>query len=251
MIKSSLNLNASLSPFNQVNAIVDAKINDIYTALPVKVVAVNAPYVDVKSTIYQIDNKNELIDQPIIYNVPYTQIQGGKNAIIIEPKVGDLGFCVFCQRDISAFKATKNYALPGSKRTYNPSDAIYIGGILNEQPERYVKITDDGVEIYGDANVTVKADNVQVEATNAVIKAQDTTIDSPVTKMVGNLLVAGGIAWGGEASGIDGAPAKFNTQIISTKGIVTTDDVVSGGISLQNHTHTAPDRGGQTTPPNR
>src|SRR5690606_18435657 len=41
----------------------------------------------------------------IIYGVPYMRIQGGANAIILDPKVGDVGVAVFASRDISGVKA--------------------------------------------------------------------------------------------------------------------------------------------------
>jgi hypothetical protein len=39
--------------------------------------------------------------------VPYFRVQGGADAIIIDPKVGDLGIAVFCSRDITGVKRSK------------------------------------------------------------------------------------------------------------------------------------------------
>ena len=60
--------------------------------------------VDVQPLINQMDGAGNGIDQGVLHNLPYLRIQGGSNAIIIEPQPGDIGIAVFASRDISKVK---------------------------------------------------------------------------------------------------------------------------------------------------
>jgi hypothetical protein len=47
-------------------------------------------YVDIQPMVNQMDSKDQGLAQPILYNVPYLRIQGGANAVIIDPKAATL-----------------------------------------------------------------------------------------------------------------------------------------------------------------
>jgi hypothetical protein len=66
--------------------------------------------------------KREAVEHGVIYSIPYFRLQGGVNAIIIDPEPGDIGMCGFCSRDISVVKNTKKIANPGSYRKYAWAD---------------------------------------------------------------------------------------------------------------------------------
>jgi hypothetical protein len=68
-------------------------------------------------------------------------------AIVIDPVVGDVGTVVFAHNDISAVKTNKAASPPGSKRRFDWADAIYMGAVLNPEPEQYVRLSGGGVEI--------------------------------------------------------------------------------------------------------
>jgi hypothetical protein len=142
-------------------------MNTLYTAIPVKVEAVDTENmsVDVLPLVSQVDNNNEAIEPSVIFNVPYQRMQGGKNAIIIDPQADDIGICIFAMRDISSVKANKAPSVPPSRRSYDPADGMYIGGILNDVPDRYVEITDDGVKIYAE-KVQIMSGKVEIGNTD-------------------------------------------------------------------------------------
>lgn len=150
------------------------------TAMPVKVVAVTnngelAPVgvVDVQPMVAMLDGKGQPTPHGIIHNVPYMRIQGGQNAVIIDPVVGDIGVAVFASHDISSVKANKAPSNPGSRRRFSMADAMYFGGFLNAAPERYIRFKDDGdVEIKPAAKVFILGD---LEATGDV-KAGDISL---------------------------------------------------------------------------
>nr|WP_250135685.1 hypothetical protein [Escherichia coli] len=54
-------------------------------------------------------------EHEVIYNIPVWRLQGGGNAVIMPPHVGDIGFLAICDRDISAVKATRQACDAGIK----------------------------------------------------------------------------------------------------------------------------------------
>ena len=64
-------------------------------------------FVDVHPMVAQVDGKGQPTPHGVIYGLPYIRVQGGSNAVILDPQVGDIGLAVFCAQDISKVKATK------------------------------------------------------------------------------------------------------------------------------------------------
>lgn len=221
---SNTNPGVNSDPFNQQSFLIESLINQIWTAIPVKVMAVYPPHsVDCQPLVAQRAGNDETIPTTTLYNLPYVRIQGGQNALIIDPKVGDIGLAVFCMRDISQFKQNKAMSNQGSLRTYDPSDGIYIGGLLNQPPVRYVEVKDDGIV------VEAAATKVTVHGASSVELNSDTkiTLNAPLIELNGQVVQKPG-------SG-SGAAANF------------TSDIISGTISLQKHTHGGIQRGDSNT----
>lgn len=101
------------------------------------------------------DASNNPHERGEIRNVPYFRFQGGKNAIICDPSVGDIGLALFCERDISRVKEKKGQAQTDTKRQHDMNDAVYLGGFLNGVPEQYVHFKKSGINIKskGDVNI--------------------------------------------------------------------------------------------------
>jgi hypothetical protein len=136
--------------------------------------------VDVLPLVNQIDGGNGAMPHGVVHNIPYFRLQGGANAIILDPQVGDIGICVFADRDISAVKTAKGVANPGSKRRFDMADGLYIGGVLNGAPTQYLQFSGSGINVVSPNTVAINAGgNVTVTATgsatitaaSAVIKA--------------------------------------------------------------------------------
>jgi hypothetical protein len=125
----------------------------IATCMPVKVIAVHdggigpTGTVDIQPLVNQIDGRGQATSHGIIFGVPYCRIQGGVYAVILDPVAGDIGLAGFCSRDISSVKATRARANPGSRRQYDWADAVYIGGMLNGTPTRYISFGADAINI--------------------------------------------------------------------------------------------------------
>lgn len=160
----SQRFDSAQTAFAQMDFVVRQVLSGVSTATLVMVVKVDnagevAPVgkVDVKPLVMQIDADGVGMAHGVIHNVPYARVQGGADAIILDPKVGDIGIALFASRDISSVKETKSEGLPGSRRTHDLADALYIGGVLNGTPEQYIRFHDGGIEIKA-ATVTITGD---------------------------------------------------------------------------------------------
>jgi hypothetical protein len=136
-------------------------MNLISTATLVKVASITnkgenkaVGTMSVTPLINMLDGAGRAFKHGNVNNVIYCRMQGGKNAIILDPKVGDIGLVVFADRDISAVKKNKAQSNPGSGRRNDMADGIYVMTVLGDSPENSVRFTDEG-----DIFVTVGADN--------------------------------------------------------------------------------------------
>lgn len=126
------------TPNNLVNTLtflVNQILGQANIATLVKVVGVHvegfaAPVglVDIQLLVQQVDGAGTPIPSATIFDVPYLRLSAGGNAIIMDPTIGDLGFCIFADRDVSLVQASGKPNPPGSKRRFNLADALYIGG---------------------------------------------------------------------------------------------------------------------------
>lgn len=163
--------------WNKQLFIIQTQMLNLNTSLPVKVLSVNATgvnpvgFVSIQILVDQITGDNKTIPHGEIPNVPYFRLQGGINAVIIDPEVGDIGLACFSSRDISAVKNARQEAPPGSRRSHDFSDAMYIGGFLNKAPTQYIQFTAGGILIHSPANIKLEAPIVDIQATTVNIAA--------------------------------------------------------------------------------
>lgn len=120
--------------------------------------------VDVQPLVHQTDGAGNVTALPPVYGVPYMRLQGGTDAVIIDPKPGDLGIALFGDRDLSAVVSTKKAAAPGSSRRNSLADALYIGGLLNGTPQQYVRFSSEGIELVSPTKIHLQAPTIQADA---------------------------------------------------------------------------------------
>lgn len=166
---STLGLSTEDSPFNSLSFLVRQMLNGVRTATLVQVVSVTneggvgpVGLVDVQILVSRVDGAGQVIDAGLVHNVPYFRLQGGANAVILDPKIGDIGIALMADRDISSVKSTKAAAAPGSNRKHDMADALYLGGVLNGEPQQYVRFAAEGLELVSPTKVTVKAPDVAI-----------------------------------------------------------------------------------------
>ena len=168
-VKGQQNIYTNKGYNNQLDFVVKQALSGVNTCLPCKVVAVypsadSTGYVDVLPLVTYVDGMGKAVQPVTHYHLPYSRVQGGIAALIIDPIVGDKGLAVFASRDTSTVTAdTTEPQQPASFRRFSESDGYYIGGVLNQAPQVFIELTqgkvcnitaNGGVNIVG--NVTVQ-----------------------------------------------------------------------------------------------
>ncbi len=181
-------------------------------AVPVKVTKVEsagelalAGVLEVQPMVNQLDGDGVAIEHGLISGIPYFRMQGGINAIIMDPVVGDIGFMLCADKDISSVKANVDIANPGSNRRYDLSDGVYFGGLLNGIPSQYVQFNATGIKMHSPHKIELDAtDEIKLVAPVITMNAStSTTITTP------NFTVHG-------ASTLDGAVHATSTIVADT-----------------------------------
>lgn len=126
--------------------------------------------VDVQPMINQQDATGAAIPHGTLYSLPYMRVQGGANAVIIDPQVDDIGIAIFASHDISAAKSSKGVNNPGSARRFNMADGLYLGGVLNGVPTNYVRFADNVIKIVATSQVNVQAPAVTLGNSGAALQ---------------------------------------------------------------------------------
>ncbi|XEH50516.1 phage baseplate protein [Edwardsiella tarda] len=161
--------------------------------------------VDVTPLVQRVDKYGKPIANSTIYNVPVFRLQRGNSAIIMNPVPGDIGMIAVCDRDNSVVRANRAQSVPGSRRTHSKSDALYLGGFLNEQPSQYIEFADNQINIVSPGNVNVTCQKATVTAPGGV------DMTTPLLK------VSGGIESGGNISAAGDITDNSGTQSTSIK----------------------------------
>ena len=207
--------NTTWGDYNNIVFAIKQAINKIQTALPVRVNSVTnngglspVGFVNVTPLINQIDGNNNSTPHTIIHNIPYLRIQGGTNAIIIDPEVGQDGICLFCSRDISKYIASRQASPPGSFRKYSFSDGIFIGGISNTMPVQVLQFQASGITLLSPNQITITAPNIIINANSS---------------------------------------CSINGNVSINGSLTVTDDVTAQGTSLHTHVHSGVTTGTDNT----
>lgn len=200
--------------------------NAFITIALVTEVSESGDQVSVKPMVEGFTGAGDRIPKTEIYGVPVWRLQRGASAVIMPPVVGDIGMIAICDRDISGIKATKESSMPGSSRTHNYADAIYLGGVLNASPSQYVRFRDDGIDVVSPLAVTITAPVVEVNAdTSLTLNSASIVMNGPVS----------------QGDGSFAGDFKF-------KGNITAQGEVTGkGIKLSDHVHTGVQTGSGST----
>lgn len=119
--------------------------------------------VDVQPMVHQVDGNGKITPHGIVHGLPFCRIQGGTNAIIMDPAVNDIGIAVFADRDVSRVVATRAPAAPGSDRQHNWADGFYFSGFLNGTPTQYVEFTSAGIKAVSPTAVTLQAPAITLD----------------------------------------------------------------------------------------
>ncbi len=167
--------------------------------LPAKVLSYNRKTnrARVQLLITLVTTGGEQVQRPSISSIPVLIIGGGGFTLSFPLNVGDLGWVMANDRDISLFLQTYAQAQPNTGRIKNFSDGIFIPDVMRsynvtETNKGYVTLqsTDGkayvsmGVNSGGGTEINIAGDRINIG------------LNSPLTELVtlnGNLLVQGNI----------------------------------------------------------
>ncbi len=236
---------------NTISFLVRQALGKLQTCTLVKVISCTnngalspVGFVDILPMVNQLDGLGNPTEHTTIYNVPYFRLQGGANAIIIDPEPGDIGMACFASRDISKVKNTKQQANPDSYRQYSFADALYLGGMLNAVPAQFVRFSTAGIQIHSPTQVKIDAPDVLIECQTMEVNASASmTVTTPTFTVNGHSVLHGAVdQTGGAGVTISGAVAAASSVAVS--GALT-----GQGTNVHTHTHSGVMPGGGNTGP--
>ncbi|MES2348877.1 MAG: oxidoreductase [Pseudomonadota bacterium] len=238
--------------------------------------------VDVLPLVNQLDGQGNAVPHGVLNNMIYLRLQGGGNAIIMDPAIDDIGLALFADRDISTVVANvekedkREPANPGSMRRSDMADGIYLGGVLNAIPEQFIRFSDAGIEIVSPTAITMNAPAISMECetlsiaasesvaiespdvsvdctTMAVDASSSVTFTTPQFSVVGAASVSGLTSLNGGFAALPkaGGGASTIASDVSITGATTTTGTLSnnGKAVGSTHTHQAQGATAITTPP--
>ncbi|MEX9215652.1 phage baseplate protein [Providencia rettgeri] len=154
--------------------------------------------IDILPLVTRIKENGEPIPNSIIYGVHVHRIHRGDCAIIANPVVGDIGFCIYCDKDSTSAFNSKTEGAPQTSRNHSRMDGIYIGGVVNKQPTHYIELGDEGLTLRSPN--PIKMDTPLLEVTGDVLdnsKIQTSTMAAMREKYNKHTHVVSGIESGG------------------------------------------------------
>lgn len=240
-IKGQQDFTTRASGYNAQEFQIQQALRRINTAEPVRVVSVQpgavgpVGMVSVQPLVNLVTGAGDGMAQSELFQLPYLRIQGGENAVIVDPKPGDVGLAVYAMRDTETVKANRDGkpANPGSARTYSKGDGFFLGGFLNAAPKRYVMVDDTGITLDDGqgGKLELKGGKLTITAPAGIESTSPTEVhNTPALTMGG-----------------DGAVATMNADMQINGTVTSTGDQVAGSISQMHHTHTGVETGSGNT----
>lgn len=170
--------------FNSITFLVQQMLNRVNTATLVKIAAVNTSgsrvaivgTVDAIPLVNLTTGDDTGFPHSTIHGLPYLRLQGGTNAIICDPVVGDVGFCVFADHDISAVKASGAAANPASKRKFDFADGLYLGAWSKILPVNYLLLDATSALMKNQALIELDAPSINLVNAAAALKVGNTQV---------------------------------------------------------------------------
>ena len=187
--QGTLDASKGFGDYNQTAYIIRQILTSTHTATLVMVKAVTnsggvtpVGSVDVQPLVNMLDGQGNAVPHGVVYGLPYFRLQGGANAVILDPQVGDMGIAIFAESDLSGVKSIKGQANPGSGRKFDMADGLYLGGFLNGTPIQYVQFSASGIVLVSPQNVTIQAPTITLvgqvnQSGGTIAAAQDISVN--------------------------------------------------------------------------
>ncbi|MCK5603276.1 hypothetical protein KAR91_15440 [Candidatus Pacearchaeota archaeon] len=175
-----------------------AEMLEIHTMLPAKVEKYDPD--KQKASVSPLLKKKyvdgEIVQLPVINDIPVQWLSGGDAFIHMPLKVGDIGMVIFAERSLDKWLSGDGSAVvPDDPRHHNLTDAVFIPGISTFTEAFSVSNPD---------NITIKNNNITIELDpSGKIKIEGATqellavLDSFMANVIGaNIIIPGGSSAG-------------------------------------------------------
>lgn len=218
------------SDLNNAAFLIDEMMGRMVTMRLVQVVAVHggagaiaaAGTVDVLPLVSMVDGNGNVTKHVTVNGIPWFRLQGGKNAVIMDPQVGDIGYVDVSDRDISNVKKNFAQSPPGSYRTFDIADGIYVGGCLNNvAPDQYIAFTSQGIKIADSNGNVIQMASGGITLTGNVTVTGTLTVDQLEVgeaglNITGNITATGDITAG--QGGVDQVGVRTHKHPTAVSG---------------------------------
>lgn len=188
------------SDYATLQFIVQQKLSEVQTLTLVRVIdctnsggVVPVGTVTVQPLVNMMSGDRIAFKHKPLYKLPYVRVQGGRNAVILDPQPGDIGIAGFCSRDISAVKSSQDISNPGSFRQFAYADGVYLYSCMGKDaPEQYVQFEEGGVTIVSPTAITLQAPTINLQGDVAqtdgdVTMSQKLTVTSDIETTSGDV----------------------------------------------------------------
>ncbi|HDM8409128.1 TPA: phage baseplate protein [Yersinia enterocolitica] len=164
--------------------------------------------VDVIPLVTRTDQSGAMIPNSEVFNVPVWRLQRGNSAIIMNPVPGDIGMIAVCDRDNSLARSNRRQSVPATNRAHSKSDAIYLGGLLNNEPSQFIEFADGAINITTPNPVNITCSTANITAPDGV------EMQTPLLHVSGNITADGNITdnAGTQAASLKELRDKYNTH---------------------------------------
>jgi hypothetical protein len=194
------------SDFQMLSFLIAQMIGKLVTIVPVQVIAVTragslagGAYVNVQPMLNQLTGDATAVPHGIICGMPAWRMQGGGNAVILDPVVNDIGLALFSYRPASSLVAA-DVATPGSvpgSQPVNPASAaqldwssgFYLGGWICGAIVQYLIMNASGITAVSPTAITLQAPTVTITASGQLAVNTPTAAFSDIVTVAGDEIV--------------------------------------------------------------
>jgi hypothetical protein len=100
----------------------------------------------------------------VTHGVPFSRIQAGGTAFVLDPAVNDIGLAGASDRDISSVLAAGGkLSLPGSARTHDISDLVYLFTVISAaEITQYIWANANGITVLTPNTLTLQGQQINI-----------------------------------------------------------------------------------------
>lgn len=239
------------TPEGAFDAQIEGRLKNLHTCLPGIIASFDpvSQTASVQPAIKRVFTEKGATNLPLCVDVPVAFPGGGDFFLTFPVKPGDECILLFSERAIDLWHVGGGAQAPAEYRLHDLSDGIAIVG-LNSQPKKIPDFNETDTEFRsrdGETKVQIKEDGT-IKQINAGGYTELSPAGTFYVKAPAGITLDGNVTYIGNMNGQAGNGGSGNAVLPGT--LTASVDVVGGGKSLKNHTHTNVQPGaGNSGPP--